>query len=42
MIPLILSEAKIMRQLKHRHIVAFREIVETQHNIYLIMELIQG
>ena len=42
MISFIISEASIMRQLNHKNIVIFKEIIETKSNIYLIMELIQG
>jgi serine/threonine protein kinase len=38
MISFILTEANIMRQLKHKNIVGFRDIVETQNNIFILME----
>ena len=36
------TEIKILRQLRHPHIVQLKEVVTTRDNTYLIMELLSG
>lgn len=38
----VLLEAEIMKMLSHPNIVSLLQVIETEQNIYLIMELVQG
>ncbi|KAL9650533.1 hypothetical protein ABK040_004752 [Willaertia magna] len=36
------KEIAIMKIMKHEHIVSLKEVLQTEHNIYIIMELVTG
>jgi serine/threonine protein kinase len=38
----IRKEIKIMNQLKHKHLIELKEVLQTSSNIYMILELVTG
>ena len=35
-------EIEILRRIKHEHIIALKDLFETKHEMYIVMELVQG
>ncbi|KAJ1622112.1 kinase-like domain-containing protein [Pavlovales sp. CCMP2436] len=38
----VLREAKILKRMKHEHVVKLYDVIETHDNLYLVMELVNG